>query len=67
MILFSLRPASIVGPPLSGILYDLTGSFDWTFYFAGIMFLISSVLCFLVKVNEPTNYPASSENLKASN
>lgn len=61
-----MRTASIVGPPLSGILYDYTGSFNWTFYFAGIMFLISSVLCFLVKVNETSNYPASTENLKAS-
>lgn len=53
----------MLGPPLTGLLFDYTGSFDWTFYLAGIFFIISAAFCYLVKVNEN---PTSTENLKAT-
>jgi len=40
--------SSIIGPPLAGALYDLTGSFDIVFISAGIFLIISSIISFFV-------------------
>lgn len=56
----------MLGPPLTGLLFDYTGSFDWTFYIAGLFFLISFSFCYLIKLNEspsPTTTDPT-ENLK---
>ncbi|KAL5288109.1 hypothetical protein ACFFRR_008766 [Megaselia abdita] len=41
--------AAIIGAPIAGILYDKTGSYDVSFYFAGGLILISALLCFPLK------------------
>lgn len=38
----------MVGPPIAGSLYDLTGSYDLPFYIAGVLLMISSALSFMV-------------------
>lgn len=41
--------AAIVGTPIAGALYDITQSYDCSFYFAGILITISAVLCYPLK------------------
>jgi MFS family permease len=40
--------SSILGPPLAGALYDITGSFTFCFITAGILLIISSIISFFV-------------------
>ena len=35
---------SMIGPPLAGLLCDLSGSYDLTFYAAGFLFFIATLL-----------------------
>ncbi|CAG2171878.1 unnamed protein product [Oppiella nova] len=42
--------SSILGPPLAGALYDMTGSFAFVFISAGLLLIISSIIhCFVSK------------------
>ncbi|XP_016973674.1 monocarboxylate transporter 12 [Drosophila rhopaloa] len=38
--------AAIFGSPIAGALYDMTGSYNATFYFAGGLILLSAFLCY---------------------
>lgn len=40
--------ASLVGPPLAGLLYDMTGSYSPAFLMAGIMIAISGIVLFAI-------------------
>ncbi|RWS05964.1 hypothetical protein B4U79_12272 [Dinothrombium tinctorium] len=40
--------ASMIGPPMAGVIYDGTGSFDVTFYAAGVLFVLSSIVSFAI-------------------
>uniref|UniRef100_A0AC34Q3W2 Major facilitator superfamily (MFS) profile domain-containing protein n=1 Tax=Panagrolaimus sp. JU765 TaxID=591449 RepID=A0AC34Q3W2_9BILA len=40
--------ATFVGPPLGGLLFDITGNYDWTFAFCGICLFISGIMLFAV-------------------
>lgn len=42
--------AAAIGAPIAGVLFDLTGSYDVSFYFAGSLITISAFLCY------PLNY-----------
>lgn len=42
--------ASAIGAPIAGVLFDLTGSYDISFYFAGSLITLSAFLCY------PLNY-----------
>lgn len=41
--------AAVVGTPIAGALYDATQSYDYSFYFAGILITISAILCYPLK------------------
>ncbi|XP_014363253.2 monocarboxylate transporter 14 [Papilio machaon] len=43
LILLSQGIGHLVGPPIGGMLYDLTGSWDLTFYAAGLWLIISGL------------------------
>ncbi|XP_068622563.1 monocarboxylate transporter 14-like [Battus philenor] len=43
LILLSQGIGHLVGPPIGGMLYDLTGSWDLTFYAAGVWLIISGL------------------------
>lgn len=43
LILLSQGIGHLVGPPIGGMLYDLTGSWDLTFYMGGIWLVISGL------------------------
>ncbi|XP_026750000.2 monocarboxylate transporter 14-like [Galleria mellonella] len=47
LILLSQGIGHLVGPPIGGMLYDLTGSWDMTFYIGGLWLVISG-LCVAV-------------------
>ena len=36
--------ANLVGPPLAGWLYDLTGTYNLSFYLAGAMIIVSCLV-----------------------
>uniref|UniRef100_A0A1B0AM52 Major facilitator superfamily (MFS) profile domain-containing protein n=1 Tax=Glossina palpalis gambiensis TaxID=67801 RepID=A0A1B0AM52_9MUSC len=38
--------AATVGSPIAGVLFDMTGSYDVSFYFAGGLILLSAFLCY---------------------
>ncbi|XP_037828324.1 monocarboxylate transporter 12 [Lucilia sericata] len=38
--------AATVGSPIAGVLFDMTGSYDISFYFAGGLILVSAFLCY---------------------
>ncbi|KAH8348274.1 hypothetical protein KR084_005958 [Drosophila pseudotakahashii] len=38
--------AATVGSPIAGVLYDMTGSYNAAFYFAGSLILLSAFLCY---------------------
>jgi hypothetical protein len=40
--------ASIIGPPIAGAIYDLSGSFSMCFAAAGALLIISSMISFIV-------------------
>ncbi|KAB7498184.1 Monocarboxylate transporter 5 [Armadillidium nasatum] len=40
--------ASLIGPPLCGALYDMSGSYDYSFLLAGFMIFISGIMLFLL-------------------
>ncbi|ETN61667.1 monocarboxylate transporter [Anopheles darlingi] len=42
--------ANLVGPPLAGWIYDLTGSYDLSFYLAGFFIVISGALLMVLPV-----------------
>jgi len=42
--------ASVIGPPIIGILYDYMGNYDSGFYFAGAMIFISGAMLFFIPV-----------------
>lgn len=42
--------AAVVGTPIAGALYDATNSYDYSFYFAGILITISAILCYPLKI-----------------
>ncbi|XP_055837911.1 uncharacterized protein LOC129906263 [Episyrphus balteatus] len=42
--------AAAMGAPIAGVLFDLTGSYDVSFYFAGSLITLSAFLCY------PLNY-----------
>ena len=41
--------AFIVGPPIAGILYDVSGSYKIPFILAGSAFILSGSICILMK------------------
>ncbi|XP_059062061.1 monocarboxylate transporter 9-like [Achroia grisella] len=43
LILLSQGIGHLVGPPIGGLLYDLTGSWDMTFYIGGLWIVISGL------------------------
>ncbi|CAD5229360.1 unnamed protein product [Bursaphelenchus okinawaensis] len=40
--------ATVVGPPIAGVLYDITGNYDWTFLFCGVCLFLSGAMMFAV-------------------
>lgn len=38
----------MLGPPIAGSIYDLTGSYDLPFFFAGVLLMISAAVSFMV-------------------
>ncbi|KAE9551215.1 hypothetical protein FO519_005582 [Halicephalobus sp. NKZ332] len=40
--------ATFVGPPIAGVLFDLTKRYDWTFAFCGICLFVSGIMLFIV-------------------
>lgn len=38
--------ASVIGSPVAGIFFDLTGTYDASFYIAGVVIALSGVMCF---------------------
>ncbi|KAE9551973.1 hypothetical protein FO519_004825 [Halicephalobus sp. NKZ332] len=40
--------ATFVGPPIAGVLFDLTKRYDWTFAFCGICLFVSGIMLFVV-------------------
>lgn len=38
--------AAAIGAPIAGVLFDLTGSYDVSFYFAGSLITLSAFLCY---------------------
>ncbi|XP_049857262.1 monocarboxylate transporter 13-like isoform X2 [Schistocerca gregaria] len=41
---------NIIGPPLAGWLYDISGSYDLSFYLAGLFIILSGLLLFVLPV-----------------
>ncbi|XP_014205911.1 monocarboxylate transporter 4 [Copidosoma floridanum] len=46
LVLLFQGVGATVGAPLAGALKDMTGSYDASFYFAGILIVISAVICY---------------------
>ncbi|XP_031639817.1 monocarboxylate transporter 12-like [Contarinia nasturtii] len=42
--------ASVIGTPIAGCLYQATKSYDYAFYFAGGLILMSAILCYPIKM-----------------
>lgn len=38
--------AAVLGAPIAGAMYDATKSYDYSFYFAGILITVSALLCY---------------------
>ncbi|GBL89478.1 Monocarboxylate transporter 12 [Araneus ventricosus] len=38
----------IIGPPIAGTIYDMTGSYDIPFYIAGVLLIVSALISFMV-------------------
>lgn len=53
--------AAALGSPIAGVFYDMTGSYDASFYFAGILITISAILCY------PLNYVNRWEKQRQNN
>lgn len=51
--------AAVIGAPIAGYFMDLTGSYDASFWLAGILITISGLLCF------PLNWAKAWENQKS--
>jgi len=51
--------AAIMGGPIAGLLYDATGSYDYSFYFSGSLITLSAFFCY------PLNYVNKWEKAKA--
>ncbi|UYV69590.1 hypothetical protein LAZ67_6004035 [Cordylochernes scorpioides] len=51
--------ASLVGPPLAGWLFDLTNSYDLTFYLTGLCIIISGILTAPIRVGRKHESPPS--------
>lgn len=45
--------AAVLGAPIAGAMYDATKTYDYSFYFAGALILLSAILCYpLATVNK---------------
>ncbi|XP_053981938.1 monocarboxylate transporter 10 isoform X1 [Hylaeus volcanicus] len=51
-----------VGPPIAGILYDLTGSYDLPFFLAGIPPIVGGLTMFLIKFVKDEDHDSVREN-----
>lgn len=38
--------AAVLGAPIAGAMYDATKTYDYSFYFAGTLILLSAILCY---------------------
>ncbi|ESP01427.1 hypothetical protein LOTGIDRAFT_111770 [Lottia gigantea] len=47
LMLLTQGIANLVGPPIAGALYDVTGSYDITFYAAGVFIIIAGLMLFI--------------------
>ncbi|XP_050393606.1 monocarboxylate transporter 12-B isoform X1 [Patella vulgata] len=47
LILLTQGIANLVGPPIAGGLYDLTGSYHTTFYAAGVFIILAGMILFI--------------------
>jgi len=52
--------ASMLGPPIAGVIFDMTDSYQILFWCAGIMLIISSLISFLIP-NKNINYEEKEE------
>jgi MFS family permease len=53
--------ASMLGSPIAGLLLDMTNSFEVTFIFAGIMFILAGMLHYLLPLVDRYTEPADEE------
>ncbi|KAJ8972062.1 hypothetical protein NQ317_010931 [Molorchus minor] len=44
--------ANLIGPPLGGILYDITGTYDLSFYLAGLFIALSGLMLLILPVTK---------------
>lgn len=44
--------ANLIGPPLAGWIYDLSGKYDLSFYLAGLFIAVSGLLLFILPTTE---------------
>ncbi|XP_076167618.1 monocarboxylate transporter 10-like protein kar isoform X2 [Ptiloglossa arizonensis] len=51
-----------IGPPIAGLLYDLTGSYDLPFYLAGIPPIVGALTMFLIKFVKDDDQNSVTEN-----
>ncbi|GFX41950.1 monocarboxylate transporter 2 [Trichonephila clavipes] len=40
----------MLGPPIAGSIYDMTGSYDLPFFIAGVLLVVSAIISFMVPV-----------------
>uniref|UniRef100_A0A1B6C2J0 Major facilitator superfamily (MFS) profile domain-containing protein n=1 Tax=Clastoptera arizonana TaxID=38151 RepID=A0A1B6C2J0_9HEMI len=59
--------ANLIGPPLAGWLYDITGSYDLSFYLAGIFIALSGVLLVVLPSVEKIRSCRKKENVAEKN
>ncbi|XP_063894889.1 monocarboxylate transporter 14 [Helicoverpa armigera] len=64
LILLSQGIGHLVGPPIGGMLYDLTGSWDLTFYMGGIWLVISGLCVGVIAYTKDLRLCGSSPLMK---
>ncbi|XP_013183754.2 monocarboxylate transporter 14 [Amyelois transitella] len=64
LILLSQGIGHLVGPPIGGMLYDLTGSWDLTFYMGGLWLVISGVCIAVIAYTDDVRMCGRAQLLK---